>query len=374
MMKTICFLIFALVCRIGVTQAQMKALSGRTITTAAMDRFVRQQMDSLKIPGMSIAVINGGRIVYHRVLGLANTTTKEKVDSQSIFEACSLSKTVFTYFVMRLVEKGELSLDTPLYRYMPYRDIAYDERYKLITARMVLSHTSGLPNWRWVDKVDSSRHIKYGDLYLNFTPGTRFGYSGEGYHYLAQVLAFLNNKTLNTLEPLYEKEVAVPLGMKHSYFAQTRWIVEHKVIGYGDDGKFIYNPWPSGFFNPDPLDFGGADDLHSDAMDYGAFLCALLNGKGLAKESITEMLRPQVRVPADNNEYLEDGVTAWGLGIALRPTPYGQVYLHTGNNPGTTSGFMIDMTRKIGFVFFLNCEKGDVFQQTLREYLTEGQR
>ena len=112
---------------------------------------------------------------------MTNVDTRAVLDEQSIFEAASLSKPVFAYFVMKLVDKGQLNLDTPLYKYMPYPDIEKDERYKFITARMVLTHQTGLPNWRYFDLADSSMHIKRGDLYLKFTPGTNFSYSGEAY-------------------------------------------------------------------------------------------------------------------------------------------------------------------------------------------------
>lgn len=118
-----------------------------------------------------------------------------KVDDQSIFEAASMSKTVFTYFVLKMVDKKLLDLDTPLYRYFPYKDIEKNERYKLITAWMVLSHTTGFPNWRYFDKRDENRY-KYGELYLKFTPGTEFAYSREGYRYLSLVIAHLNGLSI----------------------------------------------------------------------------------------------------------------------------------------------------------------------------------
>jgi CubicO group peptidase (beta-lactamase class C family) len=139
-----------------------------------MDRFLQHAMDSLGMPGLSIAIITNGKICYERALGVTNMSTGKKVDRNSIFEAASLSKPVFAFFVMKMVENGELDLDKPLYQYLPYADIAYDDRYKLITARMVLTHTSGLPNSRYYDKADTGMHIKNGDLYLKFTPGTNF--------------------------------------------------------------------------------------------------------------------------------------------------------------------------------------------------------
>ena len=105
-------------------------------------------MDSLNIPGLSIAVINDGKVVYHQTFGFANLEKKLPVTKKTIFEGASLSKSVFAFFTMKYVEEGRLDLDKPLYEYLPNADIAYDERYKKITARMVLSHRSGLPNWR----------------------------------------------------------------------------------------------------------------------------------------------------------------------------------------------------------------------------------
>lgn len=90
-----------------------------------------------------------------------------------------------------MVDQGILNLDQPLYTYLPYSDIAHDDRYKLITARMILCHTSGFPNWRFLN-ADKKLDIK-------FTPGTQYLYSGEGFEYLANVIAYLKNIQKNDL-------------------------------------------------------------------------------------------------------------------------------------------------------------------------------
>lgn len=118
------------------------------ISDAALDNFIAEQMASLQLPGLSVAIINDGKIVYQRALGQANMETNSIVKEGSIFEAASLSKPVFSGFVLKMAEQGKLNLDTPLYKYLPYPDIENDERYKLITARMVLTHKTGFPNWR----------------------------------------------------------------------------------------------------------------------------------------------------------------------------------------------------------------------------------
>jgi CubicO group peptidase (beta-lactamase class C family) len=240
---------------------KIKTVNGSYISFSEMDKFLHSQMDSLGLPGLSIAIINDGKIVYHRALGVTNVSTKEKadfchiplsgpnantnenVDEYSLFEAGSLSKPIFAYFVLKNVEKGLLSLDTPLYKYLPYPDIAEDERYKLITARMILCHTSGLPNWRRWSPPDSSLHLNKNELYIKFTPGTNFSYSGEGYEYLAMVIAHLNHLTLRTLDPLFQKEVVIPLGINYAYYSWNNYVYKHLVNGQVN-GKPSGRGWP----------------------------------------------------------------------------------------------------------------------------------
>ena len=359
-------------CFITPAAAQIKSFRGQNIPEAELDRFIRQQMDSLGLPALSIALISNNRIVYHRAFGVSDIKTKKPVDEASIFEAASMSKTAFAYFVMKSAEKGLLDLDTPLYKYWPYPDMAQDKRYERITARMVLSHQTGFPNWRYFEKPDSALHIKYGDLWLKFTPGTQFAYSGEGYHYLAQVIAKLNHLDLKTLDALYQKEVCEPLGLSHFYFSGNNYIYQHKVSGHRD-GKSVGRPWPVSFPQQDSTWFGAAGGLHTQASDYARFLIALMEHKGISKASLDEMLKAQVQVPKDNEAYTIEGDSAWGLGIAIIPTNYGTIYEHGGNNGDFQSGFKYLKARKTGYVFFTNCDKGSIFNKNLTAFLMKGQ-
>jgi CubicO group peptidase (beta-lactamase class C family) len=282
-----------------------------------------------------------------------------------------MSKTAFAYFVMKMVEKGMLSLDTPLYKYMPYPDIAHDERYKLITARMVLCHESGFPNWRYFEKPDSSLHVKYGDLWLKFTPGTQFSYSGEGYHYLAQVIAHLNHRNLQTLDALYQQEVSKPLGLAHFYFSGNDYISQHKVSGHVK-GKSVGKPWCRAFPTEDSTWFGAAGSLHTEAMDYSRFLIALMEHKGISKTSLDEILKEQVQVPKDSEVFIYDGDTAWGLGVGIIPSSFGIIYEHGGNNGDFQSGWQYFKAKKSGYVFFTNCDKGSIFNKKLSAFLMNG--
>ena len=342
---------------------QIKNLNGEKITSAEIDNFIKTQMDSLKMQGLSIVIINNGKIVYHNAFGVSSADTKETINELSIFEGASISKPVFAYFVMKMADKGQLDLDTPLYKYMPYPDIEKDERYKAITARMVLSHQSGFPNWRHnIDLADSSLHIKRGDLYLKFTPGTKFSYSGEGYLYLAKVIAHLNNCTLQTLDSVFQQEVAQPLKMKHASFVRNTYISQHKVTGH-ENGKVALYQVDSSYFNP-------ATSLQTDALSYAQFIIGMIDGIGLTNKSCNEMLKPQVML--EKNDNLTNNVYAWGLGLAIRTTPFGIMYEHGGSNGNFQSMFMFSITNKNGYVFLTNCDKGNTFDNALVKFLSNG--
>ena len=122
----------------------------------------------------------------------------------------SFTKAVFAYLVMQLVEEGVIDLDKPVYKYlekpMPdydkYKDLAGDDRYKLITARMLLAHTSGFPNWRWFNKDEK--------LDIKFTPGTKYSYSGEGINLLQFVIEIITKKEVGQM---IEERIFKPFGM-----------------------------------------------------------------------------------------------------------------------------------------------------------------
>ena len=142
----------------------VKTLFGTTISQQKTDDFIDNQMDLLDMNSLSIAIINDGKVVYHRVKGYADKEKQILANTNSIFEGASISKSVFGFFIMTFVEDGLLDLDKPLYKYLPNPAIEYDDRYKKITARMVLSHRSGFPNWR-SDYPDKKLFIQF-ELFL----------------------------------------------------------------------------------------------------------------------------------------------------------------------------------------------------------------
>lgn len=187
-------------------------IKGRKITVTALDAFISRKMDSLNIPGLSLAVINNGQVTYSKNYGVKNLETKEKVNESTIFELCSVSKPVFAYFILKQVQRGILDMDKPLYAY--YTDPKIDTTknyYKILTARMVLNHCSGFPNWR-KDEDDSN------PLFFINKPGSKYGYSGEGYQYLARVLGKILHKTDPELNDYFQKEIVQPLRINSMNF------------------------------------------------------------------------------------------------------------------------------------------------------------
>jgi CubicO group peptidase (beta-lactamase class C family) len=307
-----------------------------------LDRFVQTYREYFKIPGISIAVIKDFKVVYHRGFGVKNAATGELVGADTLFEAASMTKPVFAYTVLRLVDRGVLSLDTPLYTYLPYEDIAYDDRYKLITARMVLTHRTGFPNWRT------------GKLDIKFTPGTQVSYSGEGFVYLGKVAERLTGKKL---VDLCREEVFAPLGIENASLVWNENVARLSATGHGG-----FRPLAKG----KPSQPNTAASLHVDARNYARFLIAVLQGQGLAEPTIKEMLRPQVKIPNEQG-------ASWGLGIAIEETPFGTNYGHGGRNPGFTSRSVMYKDRGIGYVVLVNNDDASKIDNVLNAYLIAGQ-
>ena len=202
-------LITILVITIWITPNVVVAQKSRpraTLNNAAVSRLeqtIPHLMTEADIPGLSIAVIRDSKVIWTRGFGVTNAETKARVNDNTVFEAASLTKPVFAYAVLKLVDNGKLDLDTPLVKYLPGRyDVGDDPRLDQMTARHVLSHTTGFPNWRpRGDKI----------LKMYFSPGNRFSYSGEGFVYLSKVVEQITGESQ---QAFIKRTVFDPLDMK----------------------------------------------------------------------------------------------------------------------------------------------------------------
>lgn len=328
----------------------VKNYNGSSISVDTLDNYFKSRMQNLNIPGLAIAFINEGKVVYHRTMGYANVEEKVKVTDKTIFEGASLSKSVFACFVMTYVEEGKLDLDKPLYQYLPYPEIADDERYKKINARMVLSHRSGFSNWR-EDEEDKK-------LKLKFEPGTEFLYSGEGYQYLAMILKHIEGTDWNGLEAAFQNRIARPLGMEHTVFIQTPYTLAHKAEPYDGNAKWI--DWKNDYWYKKGKDvFGAAYSIHSEPIDFSKWMIALMNQKLLSEESYEQLFKEHSKLdnPTINVHYT--------LGFYK----INELLAHAGDNTGFTCFYALDTRKDWGYVLFTNSKFGQTLGNELLDYM-----
>jgi CubicO group peptidase (beta-lactamase class C family) len=228
------------------------------------------------------------------------------------------------------------------------------EKSKLITARMILSHGSGFPNFSRGQKVE-----------LPFTPGEGFLYSGEGYQYLAAIIGKLHNVGWKAkFNEIFVKEVTKPLDMPYTSFLWNDHLKAHKVFGHlkGKPTKNDHGQWSGKTFN-------AFSSIHSEANEYAKFIIAMLQQKGLSKASFKEMLQTQNAFSETNELRKETGQTGWGLGFAQQPTANGLMHLHTGNNHDFQAYAMFVPKQQYGLVVFTNSDKMLPFIQQLETIL-----
>ena len=329
-------------------------LHGQKVPVDSINAFLDYKMNEMSIPGLSLAIINEGKVVYHATKGYADLKEEQLVTDKTLFEAASTSKPLFAYLIMFLVEEGRLDLDKPLYEYLTVNarsNYSYDTRYKKITARMVLSHTTGFPNWRG----DS-------DLTIQFDPGTDFSYSGEGYQFLVRSVESILDTDYNGLEEYFQQKVAVPVGMKHTKYVQDEYNLKHKALPYNQGKPLALNLWTAKEFN-------AASAVHTDAADFSKWMIALVNEKGLSKESYEQLFKDQITVDDAPSLLIEEGAIAWTLGFAKYRIADLTVYGHEGNNDGFNGLFLIEKDKKWGMVQFNNANEVYDFGFDLFKYI-----
>jgi CubicO group peptidase (beta-lactamase class C family) len=316
---------------------------------ASLEETVGGLMRDGEVPGLSLAIVEDSQIVYSRGFGIKNAITKEVVDRDTIFEAASLSKPVFAYAVLRLANAGKLDLDTPLVKYLPGPYVDGDNRLDSITARMVLDHTTGFPNWRPIGQP----------LKIYFDPGSRFSYSGEGFVYLQKVVEHITGKNLAAV---MKDTVLDPLGMTSSSYVWQDVYDSRIAVGHSQAG--ITRPVRK------PTEPNAASSLHTTAGDYARFVAALLNPAplreaGLKPETWRQMLTPQIKVNQGcvNCTFAITGKpseqVSWGLGIGLQQTGLGPAFWHWGDNNSEYNCFVVGfIEKKAGIVVFTNSGNG----------------
>lgn len=297
-----------------------------------IDSTARALMRHEHVQGLALAVISNGEVVHVAAYGIRNAAG-DPLTTETIMYGASLTKTAFTYLVMQLVDEGRLNLNTsiadllprPLPEYDDYQDLAGDPRWKALTMRILLTHTSGFANFRWLEDD--------GKLRFHYDPGTRYGYSGEGF-YIAQLVL---EQALG-LDVGREMQVRV---FDRFNMARTsmQWRSDFRANladGFRIDGK------------PEPHDerssVSAAGSMDTDIADQAKLWAGIVRGDGLSRASRAEMMRPQVPItsvhqfptllPDTNHANAAIGLAA-GLGLVTFQDPRGEVWFKGGHNEWT---------------------------------------
>lgn len=306
------------------------------------DAEIENWLKENNIQTLGLGIIDGGKLKEIKVFGEIEKGTTAPYNT--IFNVASLTKPVTTLVALRLVSLGKWDLDEPLNKYWTDPDVAKDQRNRKLTTRIILSHQTGFPNWRWMNKNNK--------LNFEFEPGTKFQYSGEGFEYLRKAL---ENKFKKPLQQLASELIFNPLKMEDTDYIWSKNTDETRfAIGYDKNAK-LYKTIRNKTAN-------AADDLHTTIQDYGNFLVNILNGANLSENVYQEMVKKQVQT--GKNKY-------FGLGFVIYDLGEGEYAIsHGGSDSGTHCLTVLLPKSKQGILIFTNSDAGyKTYDKLLVHYL-----
>ncbi|MGE0596464.1 MAG: serine hydrolase domain-containing protein [Hyphomonadaceae bacterium] len=322
---------------IALAAALACAACASTPEAARIDDAAREHMAAANVTGLGIAIVEGGEVRLARAYGHADAARGLELSPDSIMHAASLTKPAFAYMVLQLADEGLLDLDQPIAELLPrplptyarYADLADDERWRLLTPRMLLSHTSGLPNWR--------RFTESGRIQFFYQPGAHYNYSGEG----LQILQLTLEQGLGLdVAAEMQRRVFDRFGMTQTSMIWRDAFAPLAAIGHDADGA----PAP-------PLRFDrpmAAGSMSTSLADYARFVAGILRGDGLSEGAHAEMLRTQINIdsvrqfpappPNLDTDWRTSAWEAIGLGYGLGWGVYegsrGRAFFKEGNDDG----------------------------------------
>jgi D-alanyl-D-alanine-carboxypeptidase/D-alanyl-D-alanine-endopeptidase len=338
-------------------------LDGTRIDPATMTARIEELTKAANVQGLTVTVFNDAKVVYLRAFGSANLPAGQPLRTDTEFYGASLSKAVFGVLVMKLVEQGVIDLDTPLQDYVKeplwanqgkswHEDLSAlrdEPRYRKITARMSLAHTTGMPNWRWFESDQKLR--------IHFEPGERFSYSGEGMTFLQIVLEKLTGKPL---EQLMRENIFEPYGMEMSSYTWQERFERDYAVGHKGDGTTYPKDKDNAARAPSTLE--------TTTEDYARFMAAVLRGDGLSPASWKEIFKPQVRIRsraqfgpgASQETTANDSIElSYGLGWGLLRTPFGWGAFKEGHGDGFQHYSIVFPEKRMGVLLMSNSDNAE---------------
>lgn len=325
----------------------LPALAHAAPEPAAIDAKIRKVLDATKANGIAIAVIENGKVRYTQAYGIRNAKG-DPLQTDTVMYGASLTKTVFAYTVLQLADQGKLTLDTPLSdlldqplpdydpeaiypgKYGPYKHLAADPRWKQITPRMALTHSTGFANFWWIEPDEKLR--------IHFDPGTRYAYSGEGLILLQ--FAIENGKIKQDLGALTQANFT-RLGMTRTSLIWRPDFRPNLADGWNDKGEVVEHDERS--------KVRVAGSMDTTIADIAKFTAALVRGDGLSNKSRAELSKRQLKINTANQfptflpelpaDHQRKDLYA-GLGVVVFDGPQGHGF-YKGGHDGQTANTMV---------------------------------
>ncbi|MFZ6815742.1 serine hydrolase domain-containing protein [Undibacterium sp. Rencai35W] len=349
------------------TPHAIQALDGSYLPVPALEKKVTDLMARSCVTGLGIAIFNQNKIVYLNSFGWRQKEQRLPLTVDSVMYGASFTKAVFATMVTQLVQEGILDLDKPVEQYLPkplpeydkYRDLANDLRYQRITLRMLLNHTAGFANFRWLNPDKK--------LMLHFMPGSRYAYSGDGIN-LAQFI--VEQATKKSVGDLIQERIFNPLQMVSTSMTWQERFNENLAFGYDDKEKILGHNRRS--------NVNAAGSMDTTINDFAQFIQSLMQGKILNQQGKDILLKPGIAInsvtqfPTLSSATTQDNQTiqlSYGLGWGLFQTPYGKAYFKEGHDDGWENHALIYDDKQIGIVLMSNSANGDSIFKELLEAL-----
>lgn len=327
-----------------------------------LDAEIDRLLAASKVPGVAMAVIDDGKVAHVVAKGVRNAKGAP-LTTDTIMYAASITKLTFAYYVLMLVDDGKIDLDKSIAEYLPkplpaypkYADLGVDERWKTITLRRLLTHSSGLADQRFYDPENKFR--------FNLEPGSRYAYSNEGIN-LAQ---FVIEESLGLkVGEEMNRRIFQPLGMTRSSMIWRDDFKGNLADGMHEDGK-----WEE---HDDRSSVRAAGSLDTTIGDMSKLAAALVSGWGLSAKARAELDKASFPIVSesqfppflikDNPANAKIGLAA-GLGVVVYDGPQGRAFFKGGHNDITDNHVSCVEKGKRCVVVFTNSGVGQRIIQPL---------
>lgn len=345
----------------------IRRLNGSKLTPKQIDAEVERLMTKGRVQGLALAFIQNGKPVYVKAYGLRSVENNQPLATDTVMYGASLTKMAFAYFVLQLVDEGKIDLDRPISTYLKkalpdypkYADLAGDPRWRSLTSRMLLDHTPGFPNFRFLNRDEK--------LDFKFDPGSRYAYSGEG---------------INLLQFVLEEGLGLDVGKEMQRRIFDRFDMARTSMTWRDD--FALNA-ADGYDLTGKLEshrrrrgVRAAGSMDTTITDFAKFLAAFMRGEGLSVAARKDLLRPQIAITSAHQFPTLETVTSpanrkiglsAGLGVVLFKSPYGPAFFKGGHDNWTGNMVVCVESKKQCILLLSNSVRGELIYPALVEWL-----